>query len=299
MRRVFIALVVSSIAVLGAPRARACSMCHCSDPTFALVRSQLFVPRTFSLGLDADRFSKDQGAEDAAPGREAEVENRVTLSGGYTLARRFSVVLRVPFADRMLTGPEGSESQSGISDPELLLHYRVAAPRPGSWVSIGAGARPGWGQSEAQRDGERLEEHLQPGTGAFGWSLGGAFSHVVGAADDGSVYGSLTGRLNTRNDHGYRYGDALLVYAGYERRLGGWLNGVLEANFRHAARDEVAVGEPDPNSGGSVLYLTPRLIVKLDRKHFLRLGVQIPVFESLYGDQDEKVNVFTGVTLRF
>ena len=48
-----------------------------------------------------------------------------------------------------------------------------------------------------------------------------------------------------------------------------------------------------------MLYLTPRIVVKLDRMFFLRLGVQVPVVKALYRDQDEKVNLFSGITVRF
>ena len=48
-----------------------------------------------------------------------------------------------------------------------------------------------------------------------------------------------------------------------------------------------------------MLYLSPRVLVKLDRTLFVRLGVQVPVVKDLYGDQDEKVNLFTGLTVRF
>ena len=87
--------------------------------------------------------------------------------------------------------------------------------------------------------------------------------------------------------------------SGYERKLGRRLNAIVEANFRRAAKDEPLRGEEDPNTGGSVLYLSPRLLVKLDRTLFLHLGLQVPVVKDLFGDQDEKVNVLSGLTLRF
>ena len=42
--------------------------------------SQLFVPRTWHLGLSADRYAKDQVAEDEPSTCEKEVENRMTLA---------------------------------------------------------------------------------------------------------------------------------------------------------------------------------------------------------------------------
>ena len=299
MRRLcfVLSLVVASALV---PRAaEPCSLCQCGDPAFALMGSQLFVPRTWHLGLSADRYAKDQIAEDDPGTREKEVENRVTLSASRTFGDRWTLVGRLPFADRTITTSSDHASLSGMSDPELVAHYRLSAPQPGTWLSVSLGLRPGWGRHDAQRDGVRAEQHLQPGTGAMGIEPGLSFSRVVGDAHPGSIFGSAMGRFNGRNDAGYHYGNAVLANLGYERRLGRRLNAVLEANFRHAARDEPARGEADPNTGGSMLYLSPRILVKLDRTLFLRLGVQVPVVKDLYGDQDEKVNLFTGLTVRF
>lgn len=297
MRKLLFVAAVS-LSSLAPSEARACSMCRCGDPTYSLVGSQLFVPRTFTLGFDADRYEKDQVAE-AEPGREREVEQRYTLSAAYTFGRRFTALAFLPLVRRSITAPGGSDSFTGLSDPEFLLHYRALSPRPGSWLSLSAGVRPGWGKNDAARDGARLEEHLQPGIGATSASAGLSFSRVVGAADDSSIFGSVTGRLNGRNDVGYHYGNLVLANVGYERKIGRRFNAVLEANFRYAARDEVARGIEDPNTGGSVLYLTPRVILKVDQKHFFRLGLQIPVAKGLYGDQDEKVNVIGGLSVRF
>ncbi len=286
------------LALALAPRAsEACSMCRCGDPTFSLIGSQIFVPKTWHLGLDAGRYAKDQVAEDEPGTREKEVEDRLVLSVSRTFGSRLTLVAQLPFAHRTITTSSEEGTLSGLSDPELLAHYRLFSPGAGSWVSLSVGLRPGWGQNDRRREGVRAEEHLQPGTGAVGLEPGASFSRVVGG--EGSVFGSVAGRFNGRNDAGYRYGSAVLANVGYERKLGPRLNAVLEANFRRAGRDEPTVGDEDPNTGGSVLYVAPRLLVKLERTVFLRLGVQVPVVKHLFGDQDEKVNVLTGLTVRF
>ena len=83
MRRFW--LVLSVVAAALVPRAaEPCSLCQCGDPAFALMGSQLFVPRTWHFGLSADRYAKDQVAEDDPGTRENEVENRVTLLASRT-----------------------------------------------------------------------------------------------------------------------------------------------------------------------------------------------------------------------
>src|SRR5947208_4961649 len=164
MRRILLTAVLMTAALVPRP-GEPCSLCQCGDPAFALMGSQLFVPRTWHLGLSADRYAKDQVAEDDPGTRENEVENRVTLSASRTFGDRLTLVGRLPFADRTITTSSDHGSLSGMPDPELVAHYRLSAPHPGTWLSASVGLRPGWGRHDAQREGVRAEEHLQPGTG--------------------------------------------------------------------------------------------------------------------------------------
>ena len=294
-RQTLAALAAVAVFALSPAPAAACSLCHCGDPTYALVGSQIFVPQSFRLGLDVDRYAKDQISADDPSLREEEVEKRVTLSAAYSLHRRLTLVARLPFSDRTITSGAEPQSLSGFSDPELIAHVRVLPFTQGSWLSLTAGVRPGWGQNERRIDGARAEEHLQPGTGAFGVNAGLSFSRL---ALDGSIFGSVNARLNGRNSNGYHYGNGVLANLAYEHAFNKRVNGVLELNFRNVARDEETMGAKDPNTGGSVLYLSPRVLLKLGRDLYLRFGVQLPLAKGLHGDQDEKVNVQAGLTIR-
>ena len=282
-----------------APRAQACSMCQCGDPTFLLVGSQIFVPDAWRLGFDAGRYEKNQVTEADPNARETETENRFSFSLTRTFGRRVTLVAQLPISDRTIHGDEESQALSGLSNPELLGNFRIGASarRPGNWLALSAGLRTRWGKSAGQIDGERAEEHVQPSTGAWSGLAGISFSRLAG--DEGTLFGSLQGRLNGRNDFEYHYGNVVYANLAYERRLWKWLNGVVELNYRWAAKDEVALGEQDPNSGGSVLYVTPRLIVKVQNGLAFRIGAQLPIAQGLYGVQEEKVNLLLGFTTRF
>src|SRR5438094_6830946 len=102
MRRILLTAVLMTAALVPRP-GEPCSLCQCGDPAFALLGSQLFVPGTWHLGLGADRYAKDQVAEDAPGTREKEVENRVTLSASRTFGDRLTLVARLPFAERSIT----------------------------------------------------------------------------------------------------------------------------------------------------------------------------------------------------
>ena len=87
---------------------------------------------------------------------------------------------------------------------------------------------------------------------------------------------------------------------------------VLEANYRHSGRDLVtelhhhddgdahAHSELDADTGGSLLYATPRLLFDAGHGWVLRAAAQIPVRQSgLNGHQDEKTVFNVGVTRLF
>jgi hypothetical protein len=282
----------------------ACSVCRCGDPAFNALGLDLFRPGAFNLALDWDRFEKEQGGDE---GVEALVENRYTLTASYAVGRRVTLIARVPWSSRDLTTEpgEGGEvervSADGLSDPELWVHYRLwAAPMTSAvgsrgWVGVHGGVKTPWGENERSEGGERLDEHVQPGTGSTDWVVGIAGVLVVDPSS--TLFGSAQYRSTGTNSYGYRYGDSALATAGYERSFGSVLDGVVEADFRDADMDRVDdSGELDPNTGGSLLYLTPRLLVRLSSSFVARASAQIPVARDLNGDQTEHTVYSAGVT---
>jgi hypothetical protein len=116
-----------------------------------------------------------------------------------------------------------------------------------------------------------------------------------------ALFASAQYRHTGRNDHGYRYGEVTLLNLAYERKIGKRWDVVLEANYRDAGRDEVdRDGTLDPDTGGSIFYVTPRLLFDLGHGWVLRAAAQIPVAESgLNGEQDERAVLNIGVTRLF
>jgi hypothetical protein len=305
------ALTIISLASLPTP-ASACSICRCGDSTFNALGSAIYTPGRFRITVDWDRFDKENGvSETGSPeitGHDAEVENRFTLGVAYSFGERLTLVGRLPFSARHLAETEEGEEvvtkTNGLSDPEFTALYRVwASPfRPGmgqqAWVSFVAGVKTPWGRNELAENGERLDEHAQSGTGATDFY--GGLSAVVQLDMQSSLFASFQYRQTGTNDHDYRYGRITSANIAYERKLGSAVDAVIEANWRHAEQDLVdADGNRDPNTGGDLVYLTPRLVLDLGGGLLARAGVQIPVVKSLYGDQTERANVNVGLTMLF
>lgn len=304
---------------LPAPPAGACSICRCGDPTFNALGSNVYASGAFHLVLDWDHLSKEQGVFDPHGGHgaarlvsrhaghgetETLVENRVTATLSYAFAERVNLVARVPYSFKTLTEGEEVTDTNGFADPEIYALVRLWSSSfgPGlgrrTWLSAVAGVKTPWGRNALVQDGQRVDEHAQPGTGSTDLFGGLAFLHLFDAQS--ALFASGQFRGTGSNDFAYRYGDITLANVAYERKLTGWLDAVLELNYRHAGRDRVdAEGIEDPNTGGSILYLTPRVVVDLGKGLVARAGVQIPTWKGLNGEQTEKAVVNAGVTYLF
>ena len=310
--------LLSLVLALPAPSARACSICRCGDPTFNALGSNVYATGAFHIALDWDRLSKEQGLfhPDEEHGArllprheghgetETLVENRVTATLSYSFAERLNVVARIPYSFKTLTEGEEITDTHGFADPELYALVRLWSSSfgPGlgrrTWLSALAGVKTAWGRNEIVQDGERVDEHAQPGTGSTDLFGGLAFLHLFD--EKSALFASAQYRGTGTNDFGYKYGDITLANVAYERKLTEWLDAVLELNYRYAGRDQVDThGTEDPNTGGSILYLTPRAVFDLGKGLVARVGVQIPTWRNLNGEQTERAVVNAGLTYLF
>ena len=149
-----------------------------------------------------------------------------------------------------------------------------------------------------QEAGERVDEHAQPGTGSADVFGSVVLLHLIDARS--ALFVSSGYRHTGTNDYGYRYGSSFTANAAYEHKLGSRFDGVVEVNFRHARRDQVdEEGTLDEDTGGSLLYLTPRLLVSLGHGVVLRAGAQVPLLKSLNGFQTERAVANVGLTYVF
>ena len=281
-----------------------CSICRCGDPTFNALGKEGIVQSGLRLALDWDRTSKTQGLRDED--FSSVDEDRLTFLAAWGISDRWSVFARVPYSSRDLTEIEDGETEhqsaSGLSDPEIYAQVRLwSSPFEGdvgnrASIYFVGGVKTDWGENEASRGGERLDEHVQPGTGSTDWFMGLSASYQINPRS--ALFGSFQYRDTGRNDFGYQYGDISLINFAFERKLSARWDSALELNYRDADYDLIdATNARDPDTGGSVLYLTPRILFDAGGGWVWRASAQIPVSESgLHGVQDEKPVLNVGVT---
>jgi len=294
--------LAGALAVSAAP-ALACSICRCGDPTFNALGKEGVSQSGLRLAVDWDEVDKTQGPPDE---RDSLHEERVTALAAYGINDSIGVFARLPYSQRHLTETADGEVEknhaSGWADPEFYGQVRLwSSPFEGdvgmrASLFAGAGVKTAWGQNDASSDGERLDEHVQPGTGSTDWFGGLSGSYQV--TPSSAIFVSAQYRHTGRNDAGYQYGRVSLFNLAYEHKLGAKWDAVLEANYRHAGRDEIDMThETDPDTGGSIVYLTPRLLFNAGDGWVVRASAQIPLSQGgLYGEQHEKTVVNVGVT---
>jgi hypothetical protein len=137
------------------------------------------------------------------------------------------------------------------------------------------------GPDDATADGQRIDEHAQLGTGAFGPYAGFVYAYHL---DPWNLFTSVTARLHTTNGHAYHYGDSVQFGARLDYRFIDPLAAELGVDGRWAASDMLA-DETQVNTGGVVVSLAPGLAANLGGDFWLRARVQIPVIQALSGTQ--------------
>ncbi|HEY7641323.1 MAG TPA: hypothetical protein VH814_16460, partial [Steroidobacteraceae bacterium] len=285
-------------AILSTP-AGACSICRCGDPTFNALGKEGVSLTGLRLAFDWDQVEKTQGSPDEDFDKLR--EQRITLLAAYGISDRVSVFARIPYSTRELTETEDGESEhtrhSGLADPEVYGQVQLWHSAFDAQVGVRsslfavAGVKTDWGENDATSDGERLDEHVQAGTGSTDWFGGLSGSYQIDRRS--ALFASAQYRHTGRNDVGYQYGRIQLFNVAYEHKIGTRWDAVLEANYRTAQHDQVdGAGTLDPNTGGSITYLTPRLLFDVGNGWVLRASAQLPLSDSgLNGQQDEKAVV--------
>ena len=312
--------------VLAPQESLACSICLAGDPSFSNSGASAQETGDFSMYFEVRGWQKQSGllpheeeAEhehaDASAGSEESSSQRLDLYLSWTPIDRATFTLDLPWAFNAITEEEHDgrtySTLAGLGDVSLLtsvVAWRNRDVLPSTWLELRAFGKAPTGQDDAKVDGRR-DPHLQPGTGSWDFGCGAAAVHRF---EWGAVYGSLFQRWNQLGSLDYQYGDALLANLALEVPMGHALRrpalDVLipgfELNFRYAGFDQQD-GENWADSGGSILYATPSLRVRLPGpgehlRAWLRAAVQIPTTSAwLHGEQHEDPLWSIGVGMGF
>jgi hypothetical protein len=210
---------------------------------------------------------------------------QLALTTGYYYASNFVS------ADRNEQGAveSGTADPAGLTDLWLTGKYRVMKGQPGN-LSVVAGVKFPTGRSDVTLDnGERLEPSSQPGSGAWDFQGGLAYSRFL--TSRWTIDASVLYTLRTKRDD-FKVGDRFDTGVAFAYRITEDINQFpqwsvfAEANGVWVQKDHPEEGS-NPNTGGTTIYLTPGTRVRFSQHVALTVAPSIPVYQDLNGDQDE------------
>jgi hypothetical protein len=201
--------------------------------------------------------------------------------------------------------PDGSVETSrtdptGLTDAHFLAKYRVLKGQPGN-LSIVAGVKAPTGRTDVRLDNsELLGATDQPGTGAWDFPIGLAYSRFLTSRI--TIDASVLYTFRTQHDH-FKVGDRIDSGVAFAYRLTDKIKDFpqfavfAELNDVQLMKDSFH-GEHDSNSGSNTLYLTPGGRIRFNKNLALTVAPSFPIYEHVNGEQG-KVQFKMAVSLSF
>ena len=190
----------------------------------------------------------------------------------------------------------------GLTDLWLSGKYRFYRGPIGQFAVFGGVKFPTGRDDVTNSEGERVEPSATAGSGSYDGMLGVAYSRFLSSRVTLDTSFQYTLRTEANN---FRLGDRIdggvaLAYR-FTKDIEKFpqVSAFAEANVRHLVKSEDD-GERDPNTGGTVLFLTPGVRVGFTKNLSFTVSAPLPVMQDLNGTQlktSYKVN--GGLTLSF
>ena len=143
-------------------------------------------------------------------------------------------------------------------------------------------------------EGEEAEVTLQPGSGSVDFIVGAAYSQNLSSVPvlSGSGFSELpltlniNYRINNKGTDDYKFGNALFIHLGTAYRFIDKLSLLLQLNAKFQNKANVGLtNEPEENTGGNWLFLSPGLKFHLFSSLSISSYVQIPLYQNYNGIQ--------------
>jgi hypothetical protein len=294
-------LVFLSTAVVSVPASAGCGSAFCSINTDWNTQGVWIEPGgRFDLRYEfIDQDQPRTGTRDVAVGEipmhhdEVRTINRNWIATfDYAFNANWSAGLIVPVVSRShehlhnhmgAVLPE-SWSFTELGDASVVGRYRFGEPTAQSaGPGVQLGVKLPTGQYDVTNDaGDLAERSLQPGTGTVDAIVGLFHSSSLGEKGTWFAETIWTAPLGERED--YEPGDRVGVNVGMTRALGGHFSFLLQLNTLWKDRDSGAQSEPE-DTGGTFVYLSPGLSVRLGQRTQAYGFVQLPVYQHVNGVQ--------------
>jgi hypothetical protein len=286
------ALGVAAVGVFSllSSSALACSVCGCGDPLVVAGNARPLAGN-LRLAIDSEYLTASAASDDNPEATESVTQYTLRPVAVWSPLDVLSLVLQVPLVqkDWRLTG--GGESpltanSTGLGDVDagarwfLWQQSDLRNLRRQNFALTGGTSLP-TGPDDLRVNGERIDDHAQLGTGAFGPYLGALYAFHQ---DPWNLSVDVSVRAHSVNRFGYQYGVAGLWSVLGTYRLLDPFAVTLGVDGRYALRDW-SNADLQANTGGLLLAAVPGLAINVFDNLWLHARAQIPIFTHLFGQQ--------------
>jgi hypothetical protein len=287
-------------ALLAAPDARACSVCACGDPLLA-AGDPAAIGGQFRVSLDVEALRVEAGTEGMPGSTDELTQVSYRVNAVWRPVERVGLMVTAPVVTKVMrlrtSGPAVETSNvTGLGDVEVagrlsLWEWVDLGRRRSAEIAAAVGTSLPTGQNDAWFHGAPVDEHGQPGTGAWGPFAGLHYRFEQG---DWFVFASLSGRVRNENSSMYRYGSSLhwSLHGQWRpvRRVA--LDLGLDGRRAGVDREDGVVVE---NTGGTAMALAPAVYLNATGGLWVFVRGQVPVVQSLFGEQRLGPTVVAGI----
>ena len=227
--------------------------------------------------------------------------NYLTASVDYSFSADWGVSVQIPYIFRdhstLGTNSDGyfpadeayTSETSNVGDIKIIGRYQGFTPQHNAGVLFGlklpTGSHTQTGTStdpSALGEVATIDRGLQPGTGTTDLILGAYYFDALNKNWDYFTQATYQTALNSNNQ--YRPGNGINLSGGI--RYMGFTSALpqLQLNYRHVEHDNGANAD-EISTGGDLVYLSPGLVVPVDKETSVYGFVQLPVYQDVRGVQ--------------
>jgi len=248
--------------------------------------------------VDASKIMTKTGPQEV---EEYTKNNYITASVDYSFSADWGVGVQIPYIKRdhstLGTNSDGytpadeayTSETSNIGDIKIIGRYQGFTPQHNAGVlfgfklPIGSHTQTGTSTDPASLGtSATIDRGLQPGTGTTDLIVGAYYFDALNKDWDYFAQATYQTALDSKDQ--YRSGNGVNLNAGF--RFMGFTSVLpqLQLNYRHVEHDSGANAD-EISTGGDLVYLSPGLVVPMDKETSLYGFVQLPVYQDVRGVQ--------------
>ena len=252
-------------------------------------------------------------------GGQAEVEKYtnnqyLTTTLDYNNGTSWGVSVSVPYIDRahstLGTGSDGvnpgngayDSNGSGLGDVRVIGRYYGFTDAKNIGLLLGLKLPTGQNNQLANDNATQVDPGLQLGTGTTDLIVGAYMFDNLSQNWDYFVQGQFQTALSNGSyfdAQSYRPGDSVNVTAGVRYHGFESFTPTLQFNARNVQTDSGTAADTF-STGGTLVYLTPGIVIPVTAKLAIHSDLQIPVYQNLNGIQVAPTYIFSvGARLSF